>query len=169
MQESKGVWVLCKMLKLQQNLENSNVDFSKFSLIQKKSAENRTNPWSSLKHNILCFGCIKETSPDPEGFVREAPTLTTFFFSFWFMRGSKIPLYYERAIIGPPAKRHFNGVSLACRWWPYYACWLGSLWFFRESGPVLLRDPIFFVIFQGGGVRTPCPPLDPHMNKKVNF
>ena len=23
-------------------------------------------------------------------------------------------------IIGPPAKRHFNGVSLACPWWPAY-------------------------------------------------
>ena len=30
--------------------------------------------------------------------------------------------------------------------------------FFRGSGPELLRNPIFFVIFQGGGGgRTPCP------------
>ena len=28
------------------------------------------------------------------------------------MRGSR---YYKRAIIGPPAKRHLNGVSVACR------------------------------------------------------
>ena len=27
----------------------------------------------------------------------------------------KIPQYYKRANIGPPAKRHLNGVSLACR------------------------------------------------------
>ena len=38
------------------------------------------------------------------------------FFLFVFlqlMRGAK---YYDKwAIIGPPAKRHLNGVSLACR------------------------------------------------------
>ena len=33
---------------------------------------------------------------------------------------------------------------------------LVALWFFRRSGPVLLRNPNFFVIFQG--VWTPCPP-----------
>ena len=31
---------------------------------------------------------------------------------------------------------------------------------FRGSGSILLGNPIFFVIFSGGGggVRTPCPP-----------
>ena len=33
---------------------------------------------------------------------------------------------------------------------------LAALWFFRVSGPVLLRNPIFFVFFRGGG--GPCPP-----------
>ena len=26
------------------------------------------------------------------------------------------------------------------------------------------KEPYIFVIFQGKGVRTPCPPLNPHMN-----
>ena len=42
--------------------------------------------------------------------------------------------------------------------WPYIECWLGS--FFRGSGPVLLfsKEPHIYVILQGVGVRTPCPP-----------
>ena len=36
---------------------------------------------------------------------------------------------------------------------------LVALWCFRESRPVLLINPIFFVIFQGVGVRTPAPLL----------
>ena len=31
------------------------------------------------------------------------------------------------------------------------------------SGPVLLRNPIFYDLQGGGGVRTPVPPLDPRM------
>ena len=31
-----------------------------------------------------------------------------------------------RATIGPPAKRHLNGVSSAGRWWPEINCWLGN-------------------------------------------
>ena len=41
--------------------------------------------------------------------------------------------YYKQAIIGPPAKRHLNGFSLACRWWTNIECWLGSF--------VILGDP----------------------------
>ena len=44
-----------------------------------------------------------------------------------------------------------NGVPLAYRWWPNIECWLGSFVIFRGSGPVFLRNPIFFVIFSGGG------------------
>ena len=39
-------------------------------------------------------------------------------------RGSKH--HYMRAIIGPPAKHHLNGISLVYRWWPNIECWLGS-------------------------------------------
>ena len=40
---------------------------------------------------------------------------------------------------------------------------LVAFWFYRGSGPVLLRNPIF-CDFSGGGVRTPVPPLDPYMS-----
>ena len=43
--------------------------------------------------------------------------------------------HFKHAIIGTPAQRHLNGVSLADRWWPNIECCFGS-----------------FVIFQG--IRT---------------
>ena len=59
-------------------------------------------------------------------------------------KGSK---YHEKqANIGPPEKRHLNGVMLACRLWPTIECWLHSFENFknfRRSRPVLLRKPIF--------------------------
>ena len=64
-------------------------------------------------------------------------------------RGAIIPLKVG-AIIGPPAKCHFNGVSLAGRWWPNFECWLGNFVNFRGSGSVLLRNPIFLWIFRRG-------------------
>ena len=66
--------------------------------------------------------------------------------------GRKDPKYhYKRAIIGPLAKRHLNGVSLACRCVPNIECWLGSVVIFRGSGPVLLRNPTFLWFLRGGG------------------
>ena len=45
---------------------------------------------------------------------------------------------------------------------------LVALRFFRGSGPVLLRNPYFFAIFQGGGMfGPPVPPLDPPMGRNV--
>ena len=54
---------------------------------------------------------------DPENFVRGSPTLTAFFLSFFLVDKGKEDLNttIRRAIIGPPAKRYLNGVSLACR------------------------------------------------------
>ena len=44
---------------------------------------------------------------------------------------------------------------MALRWWadddPTLNAGLAALWFFRGSGPVLLRDPIFLWFFRGGG------------------
>ena len=91
------------------------------------------------------------------------------FFSWWGKGGSKY--HYKRVIIGPPAKRHWNGVSLAYRWWPNIECWLGSFVIFRGSGPVLLRNPIVLWFFSGGnGGRNPLfptPSLDPRMNEVI--
>ena len=72
----------------------------------------------------------------------------------WGGRGSK--KHWKRASIGPPAKRHLNGVSLTCRWWPNIECWLGGFVIFRGSWPALLRNPICLWLL-GGLVRTPCP------------
>ena len=61
------------------------------------------------------------------------------FFGWWGKEGSRH--HYKRAIIGLPAN------LLACRCSPNIECWLGTmfvaLWFFRGSGPVLLRNPIY--------------------------
>ena len=42
-------------------------------------------------------------------FVRGGPIF------FCLIRGRRIKYHYQRAIIGPPTKRHLNGVSLAGR------------------------------------------------------
>ena len=87
------------------------------------------------------------------------------FFSWGGEEGSKY--HYKRDIIGPPAKRHLNGVSHACRCWPNIECWLGSFRIFQGIRTCIAKKPYIFVIFQGKGVRTPFPPLDPHMHKSL--
>ena len=83
----------------------------------------------------------------------------TFVFRWLGDRGSKY--HYELAIIGSPAKRHLNGVSLAGRWWPNTECWLVRFVVLQVIRTNIAKKPYIFVIFQG--VRTPCPPLDPHL------
>ena len=109
--------------------------------------------------------CLQRNSAcgDPESFVKGGTSLTTFlgifFVSWWGDTGSKS---HYLGIIVPPVTRHFNGVSLAGRWWPFIECVLGSFVIFPGwSGPVLLRN-LFFVFFRGGGPDL-CPPLDPRM------
>ena len=53
----------------------------------------------------------EEASADPESFVRGGPTLARFF--FLVEEGRADSGNQKWAIIGPPAKRHLNGVSLA--------------------------------------------------------
>ena len=91
---------------------------------------------------------------------------------FIIIRGERIKYHYQRAITGPPAKRHLNGnsVSLACRRVPNIECRLDSFVIFRGSRPVFLRNPIFceyfvsipdlctLTYFTFMGVRTSCPP-----------
>ena len=75
---------------------------------------------------------------------------------FWVFSGERgIKIHQKRAIIGLSAKRHWNGVSLAGRWWPNIECVLSSFGIFGESGSVLLRNPLFCDI--SFGVRTPVP------------
>ena len=55
------------------------------------------------------------TCADPESFVRGGPNLIAFFFFFLVDEGFEDlnTTINEWAIIGPPAKLHLNGVSLA--------------------------------------------------------
>ena len=76
------------------------------------------------------------------------------------MRGLRIQMV---TINGPLSARLRNAISMAFPWrandGPILNVGLVALWFFRGSGSVLLRNPIF-LWFSRGGVRTPCPP--PH-------
>ena len=91
-------------------------------------------------------------------FFRGGPTLTMLFLVDEWREDP------NSTISGPSLtcqwKHHLNVISLACRWWPTLNAGLVALWFFRGSGPVLLRNPIFLCFFWGvGGVsRPPVPP-----------
>ena len=82
-------------------------------------------------------------------------------FFFFFFKGERIQISLKVGHHRPASETPspLNGVSLVCRRWPNVECWLGSFEIFRGSGPVLLRNSIFFVIFQVWGG---CPdPLSP--------
>ena len=64
------------------------------------------------------------------------------FFSWWGLGGSKY--HYKRAIIGPPAKRHLNGVSLACWWWSNIEFWLGSFVIFQGILTRIAKETLYF-------------------------
>ena len=80
---------------------------------------------------------------------------------FFFLKGERIQISQKAGYHRPASETPLNGVSLACQWWPNVECWLGSFENFRGSGPVLLRNSIFFVIFTGmwggGGSGPPVP------------
>ena len=105
------------------------------------------------------------TCAAPESFARGRPALTTFFSLIW----EELSKYhYKRAIFGPPAKRHLNGVLLACRLWPKIESCLDSFTILRGSEPVLLKN-LYIFYFRGGGSGPPVPPLDPHMFDVLPF
>ena len=63
------------------------------------------------------------------------------------MEGGWIQIPLKADHHGPTSETPLNGVTLACGWWPNIEYWLGSFVIFRGSGPVLLRNPIFFCDF----------------------
>ena len=106
----------------------------------------------------------------PESFVRGGPYLTKFFFVFFSVDGGggggggiEDP---NTSINGPPwalpAKRHFNGISLAGRCWPYIECWLGSFVIFQGILTSIAKA-INFCDFSGGGPDPLSSLLDPPM------
>ena len=58
-------------------------------------------------------------------------------------------------IRGPSSTRHLKWRFAGGPKWSKIECWLGSFVIFKESGPVLLRNPIFCGL-QGG--QDPLPP-----------
>ena len=110
-----------------------------------ETAQRKDQPFIMRESRKFCqMGC----NFDDNGFVFCVLFCFLLFFSCWGERWSKY--HHRRAIIGPMAFRWRadDGPNLV-------------LWFFRGSGPVLVRHPIFCYFL--GGVRTPCPPLDPPM------
>ena len=87
---------------------------------------------------------------------REFNSENIFFFG-WRRVGGSI-YHFKQVIIGPPAKHHLNGVLLVCLWRPNIEHGLVALWFFKWSGPVLLRNLIFLWFFRGPDCLAP-PPL----------
>ena len=72
-------------------------------------------------HYLSCWTCMV-----PENVVSWESNFDNvfffLFFSWWGEGGSKY--HYKRAFIGLPAKRHLNGVSLTCWWWPNIEHWM---------------------------------------------
>ena len=68
---------------------------------------------------------------------------------FLVYEGSDAP----QAIIGPPVKRDLNGVSMAGAMMAQHL--LCSFMFYRGSGLVLLRNPIFRDFSEGSGSPVP--------------
>ena len=88
---------------------------------------------------------------------------TFFFFFFFFWGGGEIRgvegsrYHYKRAFIGPPAKRHFNGVSLAGRYRPDIECWLFSFVIFQGIRTSIAKEPYICMIVQASGPPAPSP------------
>ena len=80
----------------------------------------------------------------------------SFFSCSWSReRGSKY--HCKWVIIGPPAKRHLNVISLTGRLWPNNKCLLGSFLTFQGIRTRIDNKSYSLVIVQGEGVRTPTP------------
>ena len=57
------------------------------------------------------------------------------------IRGKRIQIALKAGHQRPPAKRHFNGVSLAGRRWPNIECWLGSFFLLFRGSDKGKEDP----------------------------
>ena len=99
--------------------------------------------------------CATWPCTDPESFARGVQLWQGFFrvvLSF-FRWGERIQ---NSTKSGPPPARHRNAIEMAFHYraddGPTLNAGLVALWVVRESGPVLLRNPIFlWFFFQGGG------------------
>ena len=62
------------------------------------------------------------------------------------------------AIIGPPAKRHLNGVSQAGWRWHNIESWIGCFVLLPGIRTSIAKKHYIFVIFHGRGSGPPAPP-----------
>ena len=89
------------------------------------------------------------TCEDPERFWRVGFFIIVFFYFnfvlFQLLRGRVSKYQYKRAIIGLQAKRHLNGVSLACRLWPSFECCLSSFVIFQGIRTSIAKKRYMFV------------------------
>ena len=114
------------------------------------------NTQDIVKHFTLC------SCADPE--TRGGPTLSSFFAFFLVDERGNDPNTTES---GSSSARQRNAIKMAFCWraddGPTFNACLVALWFFQGIRTSIAKKP-YFVIFQGEGVRTPCPPiLDPRM------
>ena len=107
---------------------------------------------------------------DPESFVREGPTLTTFF--FYLDEGRKDP---DTTISGPSTAHQRNAIKMAFRWraddGPKLNAGLVAA-IFQGIRTCIIRKP--FVIFQGGGggpnpLSPPPPSGSAHVDADRDF
>ena len=80
--------------------------------------------------------------------------------NFFILVNGWIEIPLKSAIHGPPAKRHLNGVSLTCLWWPNTECWLGSFVIFQVIRTSIAKKPYIFAMWS---------PVLPLCLKSLNF
>ena len=123
------------------------------------TAESRANIW-----------------PGPQMIATSVPSMLACADPDFFQRGSNFDYVFlvdERredpntTKSGPSSARQRNAIYMVFRWradgGPTVNAGLVALWFYRASGPVLLRNPIF-CNFSGGGGLVPCPPTSGSAN-----
>ena len=121
-------------------------------LIKSQITQQAHNPWN----NFISTSMQHHDHARIQKVLSDGSKFDNFIF---FLVGS--PNTAKKAIIGPSAKRHLNGVSLVGDDGPNVECWLGSFVIFQGIRTSIAN--LYFCDFSEG-VRTPCPPpLDLHM------
>ena len=106
---------------------------------------------------------MQKSCADPESFVRGCPNLIMFFLGDEGIEDPNTTIMgHHRLASETPFAFRWRADNMAFRWRAddgptLNAGFKVALWFFRGSRPVLRRNPIFFVIFQGGP--DPLSPL----------
>ena len=75
------------------------------------------------------------------------------------MMGEMIQIPIKAGHHRPSSRTPFKWRLLAGRWWPNIESLLGGCVILQGIRTSIVQKPYIFVIFQEGGVRTPCPPL----------